>query len=132
MSQESVEIVRRAFDAFNRRDIHAALQDVYPEIELDWSRSAGLEAGVYPGFEASRAFWSNFLQMFDPFIITPEEFIECGEHVVVPNHTRAWGRDGIKVEAHAVTVVTLHNGRIAVWRLYKDRSDALKAVGLEE
>jgi ketosteroid isomerase-like protein len=132
MSQENVEIVRRAFEAYNRRDLDAAFRDVAPEIELDWSRSRGVQAGIYRGIEAGRDFWRNFLEMFDPLIITPDEFIECGEHVVVPNQTRLWGRDGIKVEAHAVAVVTLRSGRIVEWRLYQERAEALKAVGLEE
>ena len=117
MSQENVEIVRRAFEAFNRRDLDAAFRDVDPEIELDWSRSRGIQAGIYRGTQATRDFWSNFLEMFDPCIITPEEFIECGEHVLVPNQARFWGRDGIKVEAHAVALVTLRSGRIVAWRL---------------
>jgi ketosteroid isomerase-like protein len=41
------------------------------------------------------------------------------------------GRDGINVEAQSASVVTLHDGRIVEWRLYLDRDEALKAVGLE-
>ena len=70
--------------------------------------------------------------MFDPFIITPDEFIECGEHVVVPARSRLWGRDGIKVETDTAVVVTLRSGRIVEWRLYQERAEALQAVGLEE
>jgi ketosteroid isomerase-like protein len=33
MSRENVEAMRRAIDAFNRRDIDALLEDVDPEIE---------------------------------------------------------------------------------------------------
>ena len=132
MSQENVEVVRRAIEAFNRRDIDAAFRDVDPEIELDWSRSRGVQAGIYRGIQASRDFWRNFLGMFDPLINTPDEFIECGEHVVVPFQTRLGGRDGIKVETHAAVVVALRSGRIVEWRLYQERDEALKAVRLED
>ncbi len=127
-----MEIVRRAFEAFNRPDLDAAFRDIDPEVELDWSRSRGVEAGIYRGIEAGRDFWGNFLEMFDPFIITPDEFIECGEHVVVPARSRLWGRDGIKVETDTAVVVTLRSGRIVEWRLYQERAEALQAVGLEE
>jgi len=70
--------------------------------------------------------------MFDPLINTPDEFIQCGEHVVVPFQTRLWGRDGIKVETHAAVVVALRSGRIVEWRLYQERDEALKAVRLED
>src|SRR5436190_20283346 len=99
MSEENIEIVRRVIDAFTRSDLDAALQDNDPEIVLDWSRSRGLEAGIYHGCEAIRAFWSTFFDTFDPIVVTVDEFIECGEHVVAPNRARFWGRDGIEVNS---------------------------------
>jgi ketosteroid isomerase-like protein len=132
MSQENVEIVRRVIESFTERDLDAALRDNDPEIEVDWSRSTGVEAGVYHGYQAVRAFWSTFIDTFDPIIVTVDEFIEHGEYVVVPNRARFWGRDGIEVEAHSAWVVTLRDGRIVRWQLYQHRDDALKAVGLEE
>jgi ketosteroid isomerase-like protein len=130
MSEENVEIVRRAINAMNQRDLDGTMRDTDPEVEVDWSRSRGVEAGIYHGYQAVRNFWSTFLELFDPMIISPEEFIDCGEHVVVPNRTRFWGRDGIKVEARYAAVVTLRNGRILEWQLYQERDEALKAVGL--
>ena len=131
MSQENVEIVRAAIDAMNQRDLDGLMRDTDPEVEVDWSRSRGVEAGIYRGYQAVRGFWNTFLEVFDPIIISPEEFIECGEYVVVPNRTRLWGRDGIKVEARYVAVVTLGNGSILEWRLYQERAEALEAVGIE-
>jgi ketosteroid isomerase-like protein len=132
MSAENVEIVRRAFTALNRRDLDGVMRDTDAEVEVDWSRSRGVEAGIYHGYEACRSFWSTFLEVFDPMIVSPEEFIECGEHVVVPNRARMWGRDGIEVEARYVAVATLRNGRILTWGLYQERDEALKAVGMAE
>jgi uncharacterized protein len=132
VSSENVEIVRRMIDAFNRRDIDGASQAWDREAELDWSRSRGVDAGVYRGQAEIRAFWAGWLEMFDHFTLEPDEYIDCGEHVVVPNRTHMKGRDGIQVEAHSASVVTLRVGRIVKWRLYQDRAQALKAVGVEE
>jgi ketosteroid isomerase-like protein len=68
---------------------------------------------------------------FDRITVSADEFIECGEHVVVPNRARAWGRGGIAVEARSVAVVTLRDARIVEWRLYHARDEEPKAVGLE-
>jgi ketosteroid isomerase-like protein len=130
VSQENVQIARQAIDAFNQRDIDAAFRDADPEIVLDWSRSRGVEAGIYYGHEAVREFWSDLLQIFDPLIISPDEFIESGEHVIVPARTRMSGREGIKVEAHAAAVMTLRDGLIVNWCMYQETAEALKAVGL--
>ncbi len=132
MSQKNVEVVRRAINAMNQRDLDGVMRDTDPEVEVDWSRSRGVEAGIYHGYQACRDFWSTFLEAFDRIVNSPEEFIECGEHVVIPIRTCLWGRDGIKVEARYVAVVTLRNGRILEWRLYQERGEALEAVGLEE
>lgn len=75
MSQENVEVVKRAIDAFNRRDLDAAVRYTHPDVEVDWSRSQGVEAGIYRGREMTRRFWSTFLELFDRVVVVPEEFI---------------------------------------------------------
>jgi ketosteroid isomerase-like protein len=130
MSHDNVEIVRRAIESFTERDLDAALRDNDPEIEVDWSRSTGVEAGVYHGYQAVRASWSTFIDTFDPIIVTVDEFIEDGEYVVLPNRARFWGGDGIEVEADSAWVVTLRDGRIVRSQLHQPCDDALKAVRL--
>jgi ketosteroid isomerase-like protein len=132
MSQENVEVVRRAIDAFNQRDVDEMVRDWDSEIEADWSRSRGLTPGIYRGQEAVLGLWETFFEMFDRVTVYPDEFIECGEHVVVPNRTHLRGRDHLKVEARSALVVTVRNGRIVMWRLCQERAEALQAVGLAE
>jgi ketosteroid isomerase-like protein len=132
MSQENVEIVRRSIDAFTKHDLDLAGQDWDAEAVLDWSRSEGVDAGIYRGQEAIQAFWGGWLQMFDQFDFKADEFLDRGEHVVVPNLTRLRGRDGVEVEAHSAVLVTVRHGQIVQWKLCRDRAEALKAVGLAE
>ncbi len=128
MSQENVEIVKRAIEAFARRDLDAV--ESHPDIEVDWSRSRGVEAGIYRGREATRHFWNTFFETFDRIVVVPEEIIDHGNYVIVLDRTHLWGRDGIEVEARNVSLVTLRHGQIVQWRLCRDRAEALKAVGL--
>ena len=130
VSQQNVEVVRRHRDAFNRRDLDAILRDYDPGAELDWSHSPGVEAGVYRGREAIREFWSTFFERWERVIAYADEYIDCGESVVSPSRTHFWGRSGIEVEAYGVFVVTLRDGRIVRWRLFRKLADALKALGL--
>jgi ketosteroid isomerase-like protein len=132
MELQQVDVVRRAIDAFNERDLDAALRDLDPDGEIDWSRSRGLDAGIYRGYDACRNFWSSFLDMFCRVTVAAHEFIDSGDHVVVPNRTRMWGRDGIEVATRSVYVVTLRHGRIVEWVLYQEKAEALEAVGLPE
>jgi ketosteroid isomerase-like protein len=127
-----VEIIRRGIDAFNRRDLDELLQTYDPDAEVDWSRSPGLEAGIYRGRQAVRDFWNTFLATWERVTVSVDEFIECGESVVVPSRTHFRGRNGIEVDAYGVFVVTLRDGRVVEWRLFGDRAEALEAVGLLE
>jgi ketosteroid isomerase-like protein len=130
MSQENVEIVRRAIDAFNRRDLDAI--ESHPDVEVDWSRSRGLEAGIYRGREATQRFWATFYEVFDRVVVVPEELIDHGDRVMLVDRTHMRGRDGIEVEVHNVSVARVRDGRILQWRLCSDRAEALKAVGLAD
>jgi hypothetical protein len=53
MSRENVEIVQRAIDALNRRDLEAVARFSHPEVEMDSSRSRGVQAGIYGGERAA-------------------------------------------------------------------------------
>ena len=137
MSQENVEVARQAHEAFNRPDLGLFDLDTFylladPDLVVDWSRSDGLEAGIYRGEAATRRFWNTFFEAFERVVVEPLEFIEHGESVVVPHHFHAWGRQGVEVDAHSTVVVTVRDGRIIEMRLYRRTAEALKAVGVAE
>ena len=133
MSQENVEIVCAALDACMRGDWESAFRDVAPNYELDVSRSLNLTPmpGVYRGEEAQRL-QIDFYESWQSVRTEPHEFIEVGEHVVVPQTTHFVGRDGIGVQARNTWTFTIRDGMIVRSCLYQDKQEALKAVGLEE
>src|SRR4051812_12275813 len=75
MSQENVEIVRRTIEAWNRRDLDGALQNLHPDAEVDWSESSGVQRGVHRGIEEIRRFWEEWLDLFEEIDVRPEAFI---------------------------------------------------------
>src|SRR3984893_9298396 len=105
MSQENVEIARQAHEAFNRPDLGVFDLDAFyrladPDLVVDWSRSDGLEAGIYRGEAATRRVWNTFFEAVEWLVVEPMEFIEHGEYVVVPHDFHARGRQGVEVDAH--------------------------------
>ena len=132
MSAETIEIVRRGLDAYNRRDFDAIRALNTEDVELDWSASRGPEAGVYRGIDDVIGFYRNFLAAWQLVEIEPNDFIESGGSVVVPNTTHLRGRDGIETAARSALVFDLRDGRIARIRLYQEKREALEAVGLSE
>ena len=130
MSQENVEIARRVFDAWARGDFSEGdVFDAEIEFELvDWP-----ESGKYRGVDAMREAWLASLRAWVDFRSVPEDFIERGPQVVVPNRIQARGKSS-RAEVHADTaaVFTINAGKIVRLALYWDRAKALEAVGLSE
>jgi ketosteroid isomerase-like protein len=130
MTQENIEVVRRAIKAYNRRDFETLRAVNDPEVEFDWSASRGLQAGMYEGLEEVMGFFQDFMGTFERVHIEPHRFIEHGDLVVVPNVAHLRGRDGIETVARSAFVFEIRSGRVVRVRLYQETREALEAVGL--
>ena len=131
MSEENVEIVRAALDALNREDIDAALKDAAPDFVFDFSRSVGMEAGVYK-LDQMRTFFGQWAEMWESSRLEAEEFIEAGDLVMTPVTNLLRGRDGIEVQARGAWVWAFRDGSVARITFYQTRQEALEAAGLRE
>ncbi len=132
MSQENVEIVRRALEAWNRRDLTAWLATMRSDAEIDWSRAEGPFKGIYRGHPAHRDFWDVFWSTFEDVKVESHGFTEIGPDVVYSNTARFRGRDGIEVAARSTLLNTVENGQITRLRMFRERAEALEAAGLRE
>jgi ketosteroid isomerase-like protein len=132
MSRENVEVVRAALDSYSQRDFEALRALNHPDLELDWSASRGLRAGIYRGREEVFGLYRDYLGTFEEVVIEPDRFIESGELVLVPNSARVRGRDGIETNARSALLFEVRNGRIARICLYQETREALEAAGLSE
>jgi ketosteroid isomerase-like protein len=133
MSGENVETVRRATDAYNRRDVDAALETWAPDAVLDWSRSRGPEAGVYRGHDRIRAYMREFLGAWDEVRIELDDPVELEDDVVVvENVTYVRGRDGIESQARSAWLIRFADGLQTSLTLFQARDEALEAARLAE
>ena len=131
MSQENVEIVRAALDAFNRGDVDAAFNDADPDFEFDLTRAVGMDRGVY-NLEEFRDLLADFTGTWESFTLGADELIDAGEDVVMPFTNVLRGRDGVEVQARGVWVWTIRDGSILRACLYQQLQAALGAAGLSE
>jgi ketosteroid isomerase-like protein len=132
MSEENVKIVRRSFEAWNRRDLRTWLAFFHSDAEVDWSRSRSPFKGVYRGHHEIETFWDVFWSTFEDVQLETHDFIQAGSEVVAPNTAHMRGREGIEVIARTALVFTVENGQIARLRLFDEHDEALEAVGLSE
>lgn len=130
MSQDKlVEVVQRAFEAWNRGDIDGYLALLCPDVEAV-PFGAALEGRVCRGHDEVRAWWVAHYEVWETFTLCYEEFMPAGAELVVSGRWEAVGRSGVELSTPATWVFGFRDGKIAYWQAYTSRAGALQAVGL--
>jgi ketosteroid isomerase-like protein len=134
MSQKNVDIVRRCLLRSSEQDLDAALRDVAPGAELDWSASEGPDAGVYRGPEEWRKWLTARWEALRDVRFDLAEVIDVPpDTVVVVARMRGRGRaSGIEIAALGASVWTVRAGQVTGATMYQTRGHALEAVGLTD
>jgi ketosteroid isomerase-like protein len=132
MSQENVEIVRAAFEAFFRGDMETFLGLMDPEIVVVQPPEVpdGTTLHGHAGVMEAIAAWP---EQWDDFQIEIAQVIDAGDHVAVRTHQRGRGKgSGVAVEDDIWFVAGFRNGKVADWRMFGVKGQALEAAGLSE
>jgi ketosteroid isomerase-like protein len=133
MSEENVEIVRRAYQVLNDRDYSRVAEFLDPDVEFDVSRNV-LNPGTYRGHAEFERMVRATDEVWNDFRTEPQELIDGGDHVVVGVRiSGTGGGSGVATHMDLFNVVTLRDGKIV--RLVggiRTRAEALKAAGLSE
>jgi ketosteroid isomerase-like protein len=129
MSQENVEIVRRAFAT---EGIEELMKYLDPEIE--WTTTGMfLDAATYRGHEEVRGYLGAMEAEFDDLRDASEAIIDAGEVVVVTHGISGRGkRSGAALEFTVTSVCSVRDGKILDIRSYRSQGEALEAAGLSE
>jgi ketosteroid isomerase-like protein len=131
MSQENVEVVKRAFEAWARRDVEAALGYMDPAVELQSAIIGAAEGNTYRGHDGFRDWMAESDTTFEQFRVEPEQFRDVGDDVLMLAHLYARGRgSGVEVDSPLAWICTLRDGKIVRQHGYLNPDEALEAVGL--
>jgi ketosteroid isomerase-like protein len=130
MSQENVEIVRRAWEAYMRRDNEATLALYDQEVELHHP----VDGSVYRGLDGVRTYFRDWFDVWgEQSFNNLKELIDAGDDVIAVMHVGARGRrSGVAVERREWHVWTLRDGKLWRLRIYATKSEALEAAGVWE
>jgi ketosteroid isomerase-like protein len=144
MSQENVEIVRRAYEVNNALgrtgaeflDPEEIAPDFWahmaPDVEL-LERPELPDAKTYSGRENVKAFWRKTQEVFAEVRWEPQEIIDLGHAVVVVTNVFATGRGSdVSVEMDETDVFWFQEGLIVRLQGFATKDQALEAVGLRE
>jgi ketosteroid isomerase-like protein len=140
MSRQNVEFVENLLagaDAMDKGALIALLPELIAQAadpDIEWIEDPHrLDAQIYRGHEGVRRSFEHWLEQWDEFGYEAEQFIDCGDDVLVVGNERARGKtSGVNLNVRQYSVWTLRAGKIARYREFYDEQDALKAVGLAE
>lgn len=131
MSQENVEVVRRAFEDFNRRELAAAVDAFAPDAE--WvPYLAALEENIYRGRDEIERMWREVLKDVPDFQIELVEVVaEGADTVVVEVDFLGMGRaSGADIRTTVYQAASFRNGKVLRVQGFRTAAEALGAVGL--
>ena len=144
MSQENVELVRRLYvatpglrDSVPAEDpgfLDRIFRDFFDEdfmVRMPPEYPEG--SRVLQGREGMMAFLAMLREAWSEWRFVPERFFDDDDRVLVFVHVIAVGHEsGVPVESEVGHIWTIQDGRAKFVGVYRDRSEALKAVGLGE
>jgi ketosteroid isomerase-like protein len=129
VSQENGERVQRLYEYLNQGDIDAALALLDPGVEW-WTREDTPATEIAKGREGWRARWGDITGVLEEFHQEPTEVIDAGEYVVVCVHQVARAQ-GVLIDQDEVHVFRLRDGPVIELREFREKREALEAIGRE-
>jgi ketosteroid isomerase-like protein len=126
---------RLGMEAFNRRDIDAAVSYGHPDFEYYPPREfveAGFFEACYRGAEGFREYVSAWSEVVG-LRVEPVELIDLGDRLVLLAELPTLGHaSGVPIAGKIATVSVLTDGKASRVHTYLDHAEALEAVGLSE
>ena len=133
MSEESVELVHEANDAFTRRDLDALLALADPDIEI-FPLIARLEGGSpYRGQEGVRRWWENWLRTAPDFSGEVLEVRDLGDVTDARFRMRGHGiGSGASIEQTVWRFAEWRQKKCVRFLHFASEAEAIEAAGLSE
>jgi ketosteroid isomerase-like protein len=133
MSQENVELIRRAFDTFNARDLDAFLELMDPEVEFTPYERALEGLGPYRGHDGIRTWWEEAFAVLPDFRVEPREIRDLGDVTLTHGRLRGEGASsGAVFDRELWHVAEWRDKKQTWWGGFETEDEALEAAGLRE
>ncbi|MDQ2676182.1 MAG: nuclear transport factor 2 family protein [Actinomycetota bacterium] len=127
----NTDTLKQGYEAFGRGDLDGATQDFADDIRWENPEAPQLpNNGTTEGKENVKKLFAELGNHWESFSITPDEFIESGDTVVVLSHAEAKGKEtGTEVKLPWVHVWRFNDGRVTEVQALTDTAMAAGALG---
>jgi ketosteroid isomerase-like protein len=127
----NVAVVKRAYDAFTRRDVEGLVATCAPDVEFHLPTARLTRLGLpYRGHDGVRTYVRDAARVWAELRLEPRAFHERDDLVVAVGRVYAWGA-GRVVDTPAAWVWQLRDGVVRRVDVYENASEALSAAGIE-
>ena len=131
MSQENVEIVRRAHVEFERGNFWVP-EFFDPDIHIVWLSAIGGDEETVGLAEMGRVVL-DWMRSWDDLRLFAERIVDAGDQVAVNGYWRGRGRaSGVVTDWRHGSVWTMRDDKAISVVSYSDPAEALKAAGVVE
>jgi ketosteroid isomerase-like protein len=131
MASSRTEIVQRLFDAFNARDLHAALTLLHPQVVFEPVSGAVLNDGEpYRGREGMRRYFADVREHWRELTVNPAHLREAGDAVVALGYASGSSAAGSLDDAPTTWVFKFDGALVAHIQIFSDERLARQALGL--
>jgi uncharacterized protein len=130
--REDVELVKSAFETWNRGEIDAFVD--YTSEDVAWVEVSGRPEGGATervGRERLRQGLKSLFDAWESYYIDAERIEEVGDRIVAIVREVARGRaSGVEVDGRWGYLITVKNGEMVRVEAYRDAAQALLAAGV--
>jgi ketosteroid isomerase-like protein len=127
-----VTVVKAVFAAFAERDVERVLELIDPEVEfIPVTADFAGRTKPYRGHEGIREYFRDVGLVWDDLRLTPRDFREVGESILVTGRVSARSTARI-VDGSTGWVWRVRDGRVVYGRVYPSAAEAEHAVGVRD
>ena len=134
MSQDKVEVAKRAVDAYNRRDVDIVFAEL-ATADFEWlpALTRALDGGGYRGREGVERFALDTSENWEDLQTVEAEYRDLGDRVLLLGRLRGRGKgSGAPVDQPYVGIFDFRGDKICRYQVYLDQAEGLWAAGLSE
>ena len=127
----NTDTLKQGYEAFGRGDLDGATEYFSDDVRWENPEAPQLpNSGATQGKDEVKQLFADLGNYWESFTITPDEFIESGDTVVVLSHSEATGKDtGKSVKLPWVHVWRFTDGEVTEVQALTDTALAADALG---
>jgi ketosteroid isomerase-like protein len=128
----NVEVVRRLFEAFTRRDVESLVELLDPGVQFEPAPTYARPHRTYLGHSGLRQYLEDVAGTWERLDVTVQEYRHSGSYVLAFGRIYAAGKGSVADDPATFVWRLDGDGKVTWGKVFRRRAVALEVVGLVE